>query len=176
MFGNQIFEKQFFSVFSFLSATAKIGSGIWFPMKLLPQHYTPHPKREGRPHAPGQERTEVLPCTPVWVDWMWPPVVLSGAGTSGSAGKRVMIHQQCLPQEQQQEAEDKRPIITIPVLGVSEQATCFSNRTVLCLFGSWCSEKFQSTKESRTQKSFAYTLNAIPNNTKIVLLLIQPSA
>lgn len=48
MFGNQIFEKQFFSVFSFLSATAKIVSGIWFPTKLLPQHGTlPTPSKKG---------------------------------------------------------------------------------------------------------------------------------
>ena len=47
MFGDQIFEKQFFfSVFSFSSATAKISSRIWFPPKLLPQCYTPSAKAE----------------------------------------------------------------------------------------------------------------------------------
>lgn len=47
MFGNQIFEKQFFfSVFSFLSATAKIRSGIWFPPELLPRRYTPSARTE----------------------------------------------------------------------------------------------------------------------------------
>lgn len=74
MFGNQIFEKQFFfSVFSFLSATAKIRSGIWFPPELLPRRYTPSARTEIK--CPGRGAQRFRLARQVRVDWLWLPRV-----------------------------------------------------------------------------------------------------
>lgn len=74
MFGNQIFEKQFFfSVFSFLSATAKIGSGIRFPPKAVARAL--HSLGQNGDKMPRARSAEVSTGTQVRVDWLWLPGV-----------------------------------------------------------------------------------------------------